>query len=110
VVSRQGCLPLVQVFCIPFCPVRPLCPFGGVKNELPDGHAGIDPDRACIDIGHLKRDGAPEPGIDPAAGLVEGDAEAGNARLAFNGGNDIVGELDVLQRLGKDELAGVEDE
>ena len=52
----------------------------------------------------------PEPGIDPAAGLVERDPEPGNAGLSFDRGNDVVGEADTFQGLGEDELPRVEDE
>ena len=109
-VPRERCLPLVEIFCIALFVIRVLCPLGCVKDQLADRHSGIHLHRAGVDIAHLERDRAPEPGIDPAPGLVEGDAEPGNAGFSLDGCNDIVGKFDAFQRLGKNELPGVEDE
>ena len=109
VVPRERCLPLVKILGIGFPEIRVLRPLGGVENELADGHAGIDFYRAGIHVAHLERDGTPEPGIDPAAGLVERDAEPGNAGFPLNGRDNVVGELNTFERLGKHEPAGVQD-
>jgi hypothetical protein len=109
VVPRERCLPLVEVLGIALAEVRVLCPFGGVEDELPDGHTGVDLHRAGIHVAHLERDGPPESGIDPAPGLVERDAEPGDARFSLDGRDDVVGKPDAFKSLGKDELPGVED-
>jgi hypothetical protein len=109
-VPRQCRLPLIQVLGIPFFEIRVFCPLRSVKDQLTDRHAGVDFYRAGVDVCHLEGDRAPEAGIDPASGLVEGDTKSGYAGFPLNRGNDVVGKLDALQCFGKHKLPGVEDE
>ena len=108
VIPGQRCLSLIQILGITFFVIRVFCPLCSVKYQLPDRHAGIYFYRARVDICHLKGDGTAEAGIDPAPGLVERYTKTGNARFAFDCGNDIIGQPDTFQRLGKHKLPGVE--
>ena len=105
-IPGQRCLSLVQILCITFFIIRVFCPLCCVKYQLPDRHTGIYFYRARVDICHFKGNGTAEAGIDPAPGLVERYSKTGNARFAFNGGNDIIGQADTLQCLGKHKLPG----
>lgn len=109
-VPRERCLPLVEVLCVALVEVRVGCPLSGVKDELANGHAGIDLHRPSIDIAHFERDRTPEAGIDPATGLVERNAKPGNARLSLNGCYDIVRELDTFEGPGEYECSGFDHE
>ena len=51
-----------------------------------------------------------KPGVDEAGRAVDQQAEAAEARLALEPGDDVVGKLHPLERLAEDELARVEDE
>ena len=59
VIPREGGLPLVEVLGIAFLVIGNLGPFGCVKNQLADRHAGIDFDRPRVDVCHLQRDRTP---------------------------------------------------
>jgi len=109
-IPRQCRLPLVKILRITFFIIWVLCPFGRVKNELSDRHTSVDFYRTRVDICHLKRDGSPETGIDPASGLVQGNAESGDTRFPFNRGNNIIRQPDALQCFRKDKLARIKDE
>ncbi len=77
-VPGEGGLPLIEIFCVAFFEIGVFCPLGGVKDELADGHPRVDFHRPRVHVAHLKGDGAPEAGIDPAAGLVESYTEPGD--------------------------------
>ena len=108
IVSGDGGVFLVLILCIRFFIVRAIAAFGHVKDELTGRHSCIHADGTAVRVAHLKGDGSGESGIDPAAGLMEGDAEACHAAFTFDGGDDVIGQRDCFQGFGKDELSGLD--
>src|SRR5208337_272256 len=69
----------------------------------------MDPDRAGVYVAHLQRDRPTEPGIDPAAGLVERDAKACDTRFALDSSDNVIRQFYAFQCFGEDELSRVQD-
>ena len=80
------------------------------ERELGDREPGIELDRDAREVRDLERQRAAEARVDEAGGRVDDEAEAPDRALALDARDDVVGQLDPLQRPPEDELAGVDDE
>src|SRR5919201_956197 len=80
------------------------------ERELADLHPVVDRDREVGDVRELQRHVAVPAGIDEAGGRVDQETEAPQTAFSLQAGDEVVGELDALERRAEHELAGVEDE
>jgi len=80
------------------------------ETHLADLHSGVERDRKTRDVGQLEGDMAIETGVDEAGGGVNEQAEASEAALAFDTGDEIVGNGDPLECGAEYEFARVQHE
>ena len=80
------------------------------ERDLSDFHAVIQGNGQASDVAELQRQAAAPAGIHEAGGAVDQQPDASQAALAFQAGNEVIGQLDVLQGAAQDELPGVQDE
>src|SRR5437773_1725072 len=89
-------------------------PFGGSieghETELRDRQSGPQNDRHAVEVGDLEREAAAKAGVDEAGRGVDDQTEPAQTRFPFDSRDDVIGELDALDRPAEDELAGVDDE
>ena len=80
------------------------------EADLADAHPEIQRDRQVGHVRQLERQVALPARVDIASCGVDQQAEPAERRLAFEASDEIVRQLDPLERLAEDELARVEDE
>src|SRR5580704_9823700 len=78
------------------------------ERQLGDRQPGVQLDRDAREIVELERERALPAGIAEAGGGVDDQREAADDGFAFDSRDDVIGELDPLERAAEAELPGVD--
>lgn len=80
----------------------------GEKRDLADFHAGIQPNRQIGDIGEFQRNVTLEAWINIARCRMDNQAQPAKRAFSFDAAYEIIAKFDALNRVAKNELAGVD--